>query len=74
MNLPIRGIDSDYVKWNSEGSLLNDAHRDLKANFILANPPFNDSDWGGDSDLTFNVQWEKTNKSLDHLKQFKYVQ
>lgn len=49
MNLAIRNIDSDYVKWNSEGSLLNDAHRDLKADFILANPPFNDSDWGGDS-------------------------
>lgn len=31
MNLAIRGIDSSQVKWNNEGSLLNDAHKDLKA-------------------------------------------
>jgi type I restriction enzyme M protein len=48
MNLAIRGIDSSQVKWNSEGSFLNDAHKDLKADFVIANPPFNDSDWGGD--------------------------
>ena len=48
MNLAIRGIDSSQVKWNSEGSFLNDAHPDLKADFILANPPFNVSDWSGD--------------------------
>ena len=41
------GIDGSQVKWNNEGSFLNDAHKDLKANFILANPPFNDSDWSG---------------------------
>ena len=48
MNLAIRGIDSSQVLWNNEGSFLNDAHKDLKADFILANPPFNDSDWSGD--------------------------
>ena len=48
MNLAIRGIDSSNIKWNNEGSFLNDAHKDLKADFILANPPFNDSDWSGD--------------------------
>jgi type I restriction enzyme M protein len=48
MNLAIRGIDSSQVKWNHEGSFLNDAHKDLKADFIIANPPFNDSDWSGD--------------------------
>src|SRR3989338_5999207 len=47
MNLPIRGIDSSNIKWNNEGSFLNDAHKDLKADFIIANPPFNDSDWSG---------------------------
>jgi type I restriction enzyme M protein len=47
MNLAIRGIDSSQVKWNNEGSFLNDAHKDLKADFIIANPPFNDSDWSG---------------------------
>ncbi|MEM7028192.1 MAG: class I SAM-dependent DNA methyltransferase [Chloroflexota bacterium] len=48
MNLAIRGIDSSNVRWNNEGSFLRDAHPDLKADFILANPPFNDSDWSGD--------------------------
>ena len=47
MNLAIRGIDAN-IKWNNEGSFLNDAHKDLKSDFILANPPFNDSDWKGE--------------------------
>lgn len=47
MNLAIRGIDGSQVKWNNEGSFLNDAHKDMKADFVLANPPFNDSDWSG---------------------------
>jgi len=48
MNLAIRGIDSTQVKWNNEGSFLNNAHKDLKADYIIANPPFNVSDWSGD--------------------------
>lgn len=48
MNLAIRGIDGSQVRWNNEGSFLKDAHTDLKADYILANPPFNDSDWGWD--------------------------
>ncbi|MFV0521450.1 MAG: N-6 DNA methylase [Mangrovibacterium sp.] len=48
MNLAIRGIESSQVKWNNEGSFLNDAHKDLKADYIIANPPFNISDWSGD--------------------------
>jgi len=48
MNLAIRSIDSSQVKWNNEGSFLNNAHKDVKADFIIANPPFNDSDWSGD--------------------------
>ncbi len=48
MNLAIRGIDSSQVKWNNEGSFLNDAHKDLKADYIIANPPFNVGDWSGD--------------------------
>jgi len=48
MNLAIRGIDGSNVRWNTEGSFLKDAHLDLKADFILANPPFNDSDWSGE--------------------------
>ncbi len=46
MNLAIRGIEAD-IKWNEGGSFLHDAYPDLKADFILANPPFNDSEWGG---------------------------
>jgi len=56
MNLAIRGIDSD-IQWNNEGSFLNDAHKDLRVNFILANPPFNDSDWKGDL-LRVDARWK----------------
>ena len=48
MNLAIRGIDSSQVKWNNEGSFLNNAHKDMKSDYIIANPPFNVSDWSGD--------------------------
>lgn len=48
MNLAIRGIDSTQVAWNNEGSFLHDAHKDLKADYIIANPPFNVSDWSGE--------------------------
>lgn len=47
MNLAIRGIDSNIGSQNAD-SFHNDLHKDLKADFILANPPFNMSDWGGD--------------------------
>jgi len=57
MNLAIRGIDSSQVKWNSEGSFLNDAHKDLKADYIIANPPFNVSDWSGDL-LRTDGRWQ----------------
>lgn len=56
MNLAIRGIDSSNVKWNNEGSFLNDLHKDLKADYIIANPPFNDSDWSGDL-LQKDARW-----------------
>jgi type I restriction enzyme M protein len=62
MNLSIRGIDSSNVKWNSEGSFLNDAHKDVKADYIIANPPFNDSDWSGEllqGDARWSVLGEK---------------
>ena len=57
MNLAIRRIDSSNVKWNSEGSFLNDAHKDLKVDYIIANPPFNDSDWSGDL-LRNDARWK----------------
>lgn len=57
MNLAIRGINSEHVKWNSEGSFLNDAHKDLKSDFIIANPPFNVSDWSGEQ-LRGDARWQ----------------
>jgi type I restriction enzyme M protein len=57
MNLAIRGIDSSQVKWNNEGSFLKDAHTDLKADYIIANPPFNVSDWSGEQ-LRGDARWQ----------------
>lgn len=56
MNLAIRGIDGN-IDWNNEGSFLNDAHKDLKADYVIANPPFNDSDWRGDA-LREDIRWK----------------
>ena len=56
MNMAVRGIDAD-IKWNNEGSFHKDELTDLKADFILANPPFNISDWGGDR-LREDVRWK----------------
>ncbi|MEG6550330.1 class I SAM-dependent DNA methyltransferase [Desulfocurvibacter africanus] len=56
MNLAIRGIDAD-IRWNSEGSFHKDELKDLRADFILANPPFNVSDWGGER-LREDVRWK----------------
>ncbi len=55
MNLAVRGIDGD-IQWNNEGSFLKDALPDLRADFVLANPPFNVSDWSGDK-LKDDVRW-----------------
>lgn len=63
MNLSIRGIDSTNVKWNNEGSFLNNAHKDLKADYVLANPPFNDSDWSGDL-LKNDARWKILGENL----------
>ena len=56
MNLAVRGIDAD-IRWNNQGSFLKDELQDLKADFILANPPFNFSDWGGDR-LREDARWK----------------
>lgn len=55
MNLAVRGIDAD-IRWNNEGSFHKDELPDLKADFILANPPFNISDWGGER-LREDARW-----------------
>lgn len=57
MNLAIRGLDGSQVKWNSEGSFLKDAHPDLKADYIIANPPFNQKEWGQEI-LSNDPRWK----------------
>ncbi len=56
MNLAIRGIDADLGKFNAD-TFFNDCHPQLKADFILANPPFNLSGWGQDK-LLDDVRWQ----------------
>lgn len=56
MNLAVHGIDAD-IRWNSAGSFHKDELPDIKADFIMANPPFNISDWGGDR-LTEDARWQ----------------
>jgi type I restriction enzyme M protein len=55
MNLAIRGIEANLgPEWAN--SFQNDLHKGLKADFVLANPPFNVSDWGGEH-LREDVRW-----------------
>ena len=54
MNLAIRGIGGQIAQGDT---FHNDQHPDLKADFILANPPFNVSDWGGER-LTEDQRWK----------------
>jgi type I restriction enzyme M protein len=56
MNLAVHNIDAD-IRWNNEGSFHKDEFKDLWADVILANPPFNISDWGGDR-LREDARWK----------------
>ena len=56
MNMAIRGIDADFGK-RHDNTFFNDLHPTLKANFIMANPPFNISNWGADK-LQDDVRWK----------------
>lgn len=47
MNMAIRGIDADFGAYHAD-TFFNDLHKTLKADFIMANPPFNLSNWGQD--------------------------
>jgi type I restriction enzyme M protein len=56
MNLAVRGIEANLgPQWGD--SFTADSHPDLKADYVLANPPFNDSDWGGEK-LRGDVRWK----------------
>lgn len=56
MNLAIRGIEADLGSYNAD-TFFNDCHPTLKADYIMANPPFNLSDWGADR-LKDDVRWK----------------
>ena len=56
MNLAIRGIEADLGRYNAD-TFFNDCHPTLKADFVMANPPFNLSDWGADK-LSDDVRWK----------------
>ncbi|PCJ15146.1 MAG: restriction endonuclease subunit M [Candidatus Cloacimonadota bacterium] len=56
MNMAIRGIEFNFGKEPAD-TFFNNQHPDLRADFVMANPPFNISDWGGDK-LTEDVRWK----------------
>lgn len=56
MNMAVRGIDAD-IRWNNDGSFHRDEFKELKSDYIMANPPFNISDWGGER-LRDDVRWK----------------
>ena len=56
MNLAIRGIDANLGPEHAD-SFHRDLHPDLKADYVLANPPFNSSDWGGER-LREDKRWK----------------
>lgn len=56
MNLAIRGIEANLGQFNAD-TFFNDCHPTLKANFVMANPPFNLSDWGADR-LAEDQRWK----------------
>ena len=56
MNMAIRGIDADFGSSHAD-TFFNDLHPTLKADFIMANPPFNLSNWGQDK-LREDVRWK----------------
>ena len=56
MNMAIRGIDANFGPYQAD-TFFNDLHPQLKADFIMANPPFNLSNWGQDK-LKEDVRWK----------------
>lgn len=56
MNLAIRGIDANLGKYNAD-TFFDDIHKAERFDYILANPPFNISDWGGER-LTKDPRWD----------------
>ncbi len=57
MNLAIRGISANLGEKNAD-TFADDQHKDLKADFIMANPPFNQKDWRGEDELLNDPRWQ----------------
>ena len=56
MNLAIRGISANLGEQAAD-TFANDQHKDLKADFIMANPPFNQKDWRAEDELVNDPRW-----------------
>ncbi len=56
MNLAIRGISANLGE-KAADTFLDDQHKDLKADYIMANPPFNQKDWRGENELIDDPRW-----------------
>ena len=56
MNLAIRGISANLGEM-AANTFTNDQHKDLKADFIMANPPFNQKEWRAENELTTDPRW-----------------
>ena len=72
MNLAIRGIDANLGQHHAD-SFISDLHNDLKADFILANPPFYMSDWGGPR-LKEDVRWKNYGTPPDNNANYVWIQ
>ena len=57
MNLAIRGIAGNLGD-KAANTFLDDQHRDLKADYIMANPPFNQKDWRAENELVDDPRWQ----------------
>ena len=57
MNLAIRGISANLGEM-AANTFTNDQHKDLKADYIMANPPFNQKEWRGDNELIDDPRWD----------------
>lgn len=71
MNMAIRGIDADFGPYQAD-TFFNDLHPTLKADFIMANPPFNLSNWGQDK-LKNDVRRIKRTPGQDKKKSCRYI-
>jgi type I restriction enzyme M protein len=56
MNLAIRGISANFGE-QAANTFSNDQHKDLKADYIMANPPFNQKEWRAENELIDDPRW-----------------